>query len=64
MMMARFRAETAHERRRQPDRSSGPSVRRRGGAALWVFGIVVTIIAAVRAHEGWRYRYPLTIRFL
>lgn len=33
-------------------------------AALWVFGIVVTIIAAVRAHEGWRYRYPLTIRFL
>lgn len=33
-------------------------------AALWVFGIVVTIIAAVRAHDGWRYRYPLTIRFL
>jgi uncharacterized protein len=32
--------------------------------ALWVFGIVVTIIAAVRAHDGWRYRYPLTIRFL
>lgn len=33
-------------------------------AALYVFGIVVTIIAAVRANDGWRYRYPLTIRFL
>jgi uncharacterized Tic20 family protein len=32
--------------------------------ALWVFGIVVTIIAALRANDGWRYRYPLTIRFL
>lgn len=32
--------------------------------ALWIFGIVVTVIAAVRANDGWRYRYPLTIRFL
>ncbi len=32
--------------------------------ALWLFGIVVTIIAAVRANDGWCYRYPLTIRFL
>lgn len=31
---------------------------------LWLFGIVVTIIAAVRASEGRRYRYPLTMRFL
>ncbi len=34
------------------------------GFALWVFGIVVTIIAALRANDGFRYRYPLTIRFL
>jgi uncharacterized Tic20 family protein len=33
-------------------------------AGLWIFGIVVTIIAAVRANDGWRYRYPLTIRFI
>jgi uncharacterized Tic20 family protein len=32
--------------------------------ALWVFGIVVTIVAAVRANDGWRYHYPATIRFL
>lgn len=32
--------------------------------ALWVFGLVVTIIAAVRASDGHYYRYPLTIRFL
>ena len=31
---------------------------------LWIFGIVVTIIGAVRANDGWRYRYPLTIRFI
>lgn len=30
---------------------------------LWVFGLIVTIIAAVRANEGEYYRYPLTIRF-
>lgn len=32
--------------------------------ALWVFGLVVTIVAAVRASDGHYYRYPLTIRFL
>lgn len=31
---------------------------------LWIFGMVVTIIAALRANDGWRYRYPATIRFL
>jgi uncharacterized Tic20 family protein len=31
---------------------------------LWIFGMVVTIIAALRANDGWRYRYPVTIRFL
>lgn len=33
-------------------------------AALWVFGLVVTIIASVRANEGSFYHYPVTIRFL
>lgn len=33
-------------------------------AGLWIFGIVVTIIAALRANDGWRYRYPVTIRFI
>jgi len=31
---------------------------------LIIFGIVVTIIAAVQANAGVCYRYPLTIRFL
>ncbi len=31
--------------------------------ALWVFGLVVTIVAAVRTKDGHYYRYPLTIRF-
>ena len=29
-----------------------------------MFGTVVTIIATVKANEGERYRYPLSIRFL
>lgn len=33
-------------------------------AALVLFEIIVTIIAAVKASEGVEYRYPLTIRFL
>jgi uncharacterized Tic20 family protein len=33
-------------------------------AAGLVFGVVVTIIAAVRANDGKPYRYPLTIRFI
>lgn len=32
--------------------------------ALVVFDIVVCIIAAIKAYEGVRYRYPLTIRFV
>ena len=34
------------------------------GAALAVFWLVMVIIATVRANNGERYRYPLTIRFL
>lgn len=30
---------------------------------LWVYGLVVTIIAAVRANDGLHYRYPLCLRF-
>jgi uncharacterized Tic20 family protein len=29
-----------------------------------VYGVVFAIIGAVRANEGKRYRYPLTIRFI
>ena len=32
--------------------------------ALLIFDIVVTIIAALRANAGERYRYPMTIRFI
>lgn len=32
--------------------------------AIWIGGIVLTIIGALRAGKGERYRYPLTIRFL
>lgn len=32
--------------------------------ALWVFGIVFTIIGAVKASTGQPYRYPLCIRLL
>jgi uncharacterized Tic20 family protein len=32
--------------------------------AVWIFDIVVTIIAAVKANEGVPYRYPLTLRFI
>ncbi|MHC4819058.1 MAG: DUF4870 domain-containing protein [Planctomycetota bacterium] len=31
---------------------------------IWIGGIVQTIIGALRASEGQRYRYPYTIRFL
>lgn len=30
---------------------------------LWIFGLVITIVAAIRANEGEYFRYPLTIRF-
>jgi uncharacterized protein len=32
--------------------------------ALGIFAIVMVIIATIRANEGQRFRYPLTIRFL
>lgn len=34
------------------------------GIALLVFWIAATIIAGIKAGEGVRYRYPLTIRFV
>ena len=34
------------------------------GVALGVFWLVMVIIATVRANNGERYRYPLTIRLL
>ena len=30
---------------------------------LWIFGLAITIVAAIRANEGEYFRYPLTIRF-
>lgn len=33
-------------------------------AALFVFFVVVLIMAAIKANEGKAYRYPLTIRFI
>jgi len=32
--------------------------------AVWLFDVIVTIIAAVKANEGVAYRYPCSIRFL
>lgn len=32
--------------------------------ALGIFDVVVVIIAAIKAYEGERYRYPLIIRFV
>ena len=34
------------------------------GALLWVAWIVLTIIAAIKAHEGTAYRYPFTLRLV
>jgi uncharacterized Tic20 family protein len=33
-------------------------------AAVWVAGVVLTIIASVKAANGEGYRYPLTIRLI
>jgi uncharacterized Tic20 family protein len=33
-------------------------------AGLWIFNLVIVIIAGVRAESGERFRYPLTIRFI
>jgi uncharacterized protein len=34
------------------------------GAVLFVFWLVMTIIAALKANEGAAYRYPFTVRFV
>ncbi len=31
---------------------------------LWVFNLVMVIIAGIKANDGEWYRYPLTIRFI
>lgn len=33
-------------------------------AGLWIFNLVIVIIAGVRAENGEQFRYPLTIRFI
>lgn len=33
-------------------------------AAVWVAGVILTIIASVKAANGEAYRYPLTIRLI
>ncbi len=33
-------------------------------AALWLFNLVIVVVAAIRAKAGEEYRYPLTIRFI
>jgi hypothetical protein len=32
--------------------------------ALYLFGVVMTIVASVKANQGIAYRYPFTIRFI
>ena len=32
--------------------------------ALFVFDVIITIMAAIKANEGKEYRYPLTIRLI
>jgi len=32
--------------------------------ALWIFSLVIVIIAGLKANEGQYYRYPITIRFI
>jgi len=34
------------------------------GAVLFVFWLVMTIIAALKANEGVAYRYPFSVRFV
>lgn len=33
-------------------------------ALLWVLELVLGLVAALRAYEGHRYRYPIALRFL
>jgi uncharacterized Tic20 family protein len=32
--------------------------------AIWLFDVIVTVIAAIKANEGVAYRYPCCIRFV
>lgn len=32
--------------------------------ALFIFDVIITILAAIKANDGIAYRYPLTIRFI
>ena len=32
--------------------------------AVWLFDVIITIVAAVKANEGVAYRYPLCLRFV
>lgn len=32
--------------------------------ALWVFSLIIVVVAALKANDGQYYRYPLTIRFI
>lgn len=32
--------------------------------AVWLFDVILTIIAAVKANDGVAYRYPLTLRLV
>lgn len=32
--------------------------------ALFLFKLIITVVAAIKAHEGIRFRYPLNIRFI
>jgi uncharacterized protein len=34
------------------------------GVALFIFWLAMTIIAAIKASEGIRYRYPITLRLI
>jgi uncharacterized Tic20 family protein len=34
------------------------------GAALLIFWLVMTVVAAIRASEGIHYRYPVTVRIV
>jgi hypothetical protein len=32
--------------------------------AVWLFDVILTIVAAVKANEGVAFRYPLTLRLV
>ena len=32
--------------------------------AVWLFDVIITIVAAVKANEGVAYRYPICLRFV